>query len=99
MVNYYSVKSFFIKFLLHLRNADILCQHIYWDIAAQNYRVVERLEVFELRSIAQAVGVSGTDAVINGIAWDAESHRLFMSLRPKFRFPARPACRDTPRSG
>ena len=39
--------------------------------------VVKRL--IDLRAIVQTVPVSGSDAVLNGIAWDAENRRLFVT--------------------
>ena len=39
--------------------------------------VVKRL--IDLRALVQSVPVSGSDAVLNGIAWDAENRRLFVT--------------------
>ena len=39
--------------------------------------VVKRL--IDLRDIVEAVPVSGNDAVLNGIAWDAENRRMFVT--------------------
>ncbi len=39
--------------------------------------VVKRL--IDLRALVQSVPVSGSDAVLNGIAWDAENRRMFVT--------------------